>query len=81
MDPETRAESLEDYMSGILDQERQPQKFPTVAELDAQIETRAYRRGAGNIFIAGMGHVRRLPPMPPRNKSAANRTLAVLERP
>jgi hypothetical protein len=57
MDTETRAESLEDYMSGMLDQAQQPQKFATVAELDGQIETRAYRRGAGSIFIAGMGYV------------------------
>ncbi len=66
MDPEARAESLEDYMSDMLDQAQQLQQFPTVAELDAQIETRAFRRGAGSVFIAGTGHVRKLPPMPPR---------------
>lgn len=67
MDHETRAESLEHYMSDMLDAPAEPQqgqKFPTVAELEGQIETRGYRRGAGSIFVAGSGHVKKLPPMP-----------------
>ena len=64
MDPEARAESLEHYMSDLLDEPQDAQKFPTVAELDAQIETRGFRRGAGSVFIAGTGHIKKLPPMP-----------------
>jgi len=64
MDPEARAEALEDYMSDMLEAADDKPKFPTVAELDAQIETRAFRRGAGSVFIAGRGNVKKLPPMP-----------------
>ena len=38
--------------------------FPTVAELEAQIETRNYRRGAGNLFVNSRGNVKKLEPMP-----------------
>jgi hypothetical protein len=42
-------------------------KFPTVAEIEAQIATRPYRRGAGGLFYNSgpEGHVERLPAMPP----------------
>jgi hypothetical protein len=42
-------------------------KFPTVAEIEAQIDTRPYRRGAGALFYDSgpEGHVERLPAMPP----------------
>src|SRR5450432_406648 len=40
-------------------------EFPTAAEIDAQIETRNYRRGAGGLF-ANANQVKRLPPMPAR---------------
>jgi hypothetical protein len=41
-------------------------KFPTVAELDAQITSRPYRRGVGRMFWSRIpdGCVTRLPPMP-----------------
>ena len=46
----------------------QPEKFPTVAEIQAQIETRSFRRGTGSLFVAGGrasgGHVKRLEKMP-----------------
>jgi hypothetical protein len=80
MDHEARAESLEDYMAQQLDQSQgeqaaQPQgppkspaataaKFPTVADLEAQIESRATRRGAGDVFVGRAGHVKKLDPMP-----------------
>jgi len=41
-----------------------PNKFPTMAELDAQIATRPTRRGVGNLFAANQGNVPHLPPMP-----------------
>jgi len=68
MSHEARAEALEHYMSDLLDDapadDNPKPKFPTVAELDGQIETRPFRRGGGSIFIAGRGNVTKLPPMP-----------------
>jgi len=70
MDSEARADALEDYMSQQLDaavasNQGGDKKFPTVAELEAQIETRNYRRGAGTLFTSVRGNVRRLEPLPP----------------
>jgi hypothetical protein len=70
MSHEARADALEDYMSRQLDEQvaanQQAAKYPTVAELEAQIESRNYRRGAGALFTAGGagGNVTRLAPMP-----------------
>jgi hypothetical protein len=71
MDPEARADALEDYMSQQLDAAapaKTAQKFPTVAEIEAQVETRDYRRGTGSLFVAGQrgGNVKKLEPMPPK---------------
>src|SRR5438067_2175130 len=74
MDSESRADALEDFMSeqldAAVDAEQQgtsahspadtaaADNFPTVAELEAQIETRNYRRGAGSLFVpqgSGLG--------------------------
>ena len=68
MDSEARADALEEYMSELLDAgdaetKAEPTKHPTVAELEAQIETRSYRRGAGTLFASG-AKVKRLEPMP-----------------
>jgi hypothetical protein len=71
MDHEAKAEALEHWMEDQLDQAvaqnagTQP-KFPSVAELDAAIETRTYRRGVGNLFVSGGrgGTVKKLEPMP-----------------
>lgn len=40
------------------------QTFPTMAEIEAQIETRPMRRGVGNLYVARTGNVKRLPAMP-----------------
>jgi len=80
MGSEEKADALEDYLSQQLDAEVEeqqaaagnaasaPARFPTVAELEAQVETRNWRRGAGGLFVAGMrgegGNVKRLEPMP-----------------
>jgi hypothetical protein len=73
MDHEAKAEALEHYMEDQLDQaiaaqaqggQTQPQTFPTVAELEAQIETRPFRRGAGSVFTSNRGNVKKLEPMP-----------------
>src|SRR5260370_35530592 len=71
MDHEAKAEALEHYMEDQLDRaiearQGQPEKFPTVAEIEAEIETRPFRRGAGSLFTAGRGNVTKLDPMPPR---------------
>ena len=67
MDSEAKADALEHWMEEKLDEQvaaAQPQKFPTAAEIEAQIETRNYRRGAGSLFVSGRGNVKKLPPMP-----------------
>jgi hypothetical protein len=70
MSHEERADALEHYTTDLLDQEAaaqgQGQKFPTVAELESQIDLRGTRRGIGNLFAPATGNekVRRLPPMP-----------------
>ena len=68
MDSEARADALEHYMSLQLDNaagqnQGGAKKFPTVAELNAQIETRTYRRGVGTLFAQGR-NVKRLEPLP-----------------
>ena len=70
MDHEAKAEALEHWMEERLDEavEQQgatPQKFPSAAELEAQIETRSYRRGVGNLFVNTRGGMmKKLEPMP-----------------
>src|SRR5205085_4854529 len=72
MDYEARADALEDYSIEQLDaavanaQGAQQPTYPTVAELEAQIENRTYRRGVGSLFMGSGGtqKVKRLPPMP-----------------
>ena len=68
MDHEAKAEALEHYMEDKLDEmvaAQQPEKFPTVAEIEAQIDTRPYRRGAGSVFTGQRGeNVKMLEPMP-----------------
>ena len=76
MGHEERAEALEHYAENRLNelaaaqgrgagaQAAEDRPFPTVAELEAQVETRTTRRGMGNIFGNGRGNVRRLEKMP-----------------
>src|SRR5437870_30704 len=70
MDSEAKADAIEHYMEDQLDQavaatQGDAKKFPTVAEIEAQIETRNYRRGAGSLFASNRGNVTKLEPMPP----------------
>jgi hypothetical protein len=72
MSPEARADELEEYMSFQLDEtvaRRQAggKKFPTVAELEAQVETRNFRRGAGSLFVSN-DNVKKLQPLPANPK-------------
>ena len=70
MDNEHRADALEDYEIARLDEsvaknQGQQPDFPTVAQLEAQIETRDSRRGVGSLFVGRGGqNVKRLKPMP-----------------
>src|SRR6185369_14899705 len=67
MSDEAKADALEDAMSRALDEalaDDTPKKFPTAAEVLAQIETRANRRGVGNLFISSGGNVKILSKMP-----------------
>jgi hypothetical protein len=70
MSQEARADALEDYLTtnlvaaGDSAGGGSAPRPPTVAELDAQIDTRPYRRGAGKLFAAEKGNVPRLAPLP-----------------
>ena len=79
MSHEARADALEDYSIAKLDEAvaqaqaganaggGQAERFPTVAELDGQIEGRPFRRGVGNLFTATASRpIARLEPMPKR---------------
>lgn len=63
MGAEAKADAIEDFMIEELAAD-EGKKIPTVADVEAQIETRSYRRGAGSLFVAGTGHVKKLDPMP-----------------
>ena len=69
MSHEAKAEALESYMIQQLNpagSQTGPQKFPTAAQVEAQIETRFYRRGVGNLFLTTQPDtkVKKLTPMP-----------------
>ena len=67
MSPEAKADALEHHMMRLLDDaaaggDAAKKKFPTAAEVEAQIETRRNRRGVGNLFTSSTGNVKILPP-------------------
>ena len=68
MDSEAKADALEDYMTQELDaassSKAPAKKFPTAAEVEAQIQDRNHRRGVGTLFISEQGNVKKLEPMP-----------------
>jgi hypothetical protein len=71
MDSEAKADALEEYMIEQLSEQQQAaasaaRKFPTAAEVEAQIPTRHYRRGVGSLFVATApnGKVNHLESMP-----------------
>jgi hypothetical protein len=80
MDAEARADALESQMMSELNDAialknstgaAAAKKYPTAAEVEAQIETRPYRAGVGFTMVPRSGgNVSKLPPMP------ANPTLA-----
>jgi len=65
MSSEAKADALEDAQNKMLNKAMAAKKFPTMAEVDAEITKKPYRRGVGNLFIgANGGNVAQLPPMP-----------------
>lgn len=64
MDSDAKADALESYLMEQLNQSAAGKTFPTMAELEAQIETRPFRRGVGDQFVSTHGNVKRLPRMP-----------------
>jgi len=78
MDSESRADAIEHQMlhdlNAAIENKQNSQgtpvaelkKYPTAAEVAAQIETRPYRAGAGFMMVTRTGeNVKLLPPMPP----------------
>ncbi len=66
---EAKADAIEHYLAANVTGAAAPaatgpRRAPTVAELEAQIPTRTYRRGAGKLFAAEQGNVALLAPMP-----------------
>lgn len=66
MNSESKADAMEDYLMQKLNESLAAHKFPSVAEVEAEIETRPFRRGVGNLFYAPKGNVKKLPAMPAR---------------
>src|ERR1700676_4223415 len=80
MSPEAQGDAIEDFMMKRLNQQKfglalkglnEPGvaldasgKYPTMAEIEEQIETRSYHRGVGNLFLSHDGNVKRLSAMP-----------------
>ena len=71
MSSEAKAEALESYMMQQLNNrtpapQGQAKKFHKAADVEAQIETRSYRRGVGNLFLNTQpdGKVKKLSAMP-----------------
>lgn len=74
MDSEARADALESHMMAELNKPKfvpatvgiaDPGKYPTTAEVEAQIESRKYRDGVGFMYVPRDGqNVKRLTPIP-----------------
>src|ERR1700722_4196891 len=69
MSPEAKADALEHHMMRLLDEAAAgggpaKKKYPSAAEVEAQVETRRSRRGVRNLFLSSAGNVSILPRMP-----------------
>src|SRR5579863_3212849 len=66
MNSEAKVDALEEFLMQHLNETGggAAGKYPTMAEVEAQIETRRHRRGVGNLFLSHGGNVKRLPAMP-----------------
>src|SRR5664279_2885961 len=64
MSSEAKADAVEDAQNKALNKAA-AKKFPTMAEVDAEITEEPFRRGVGNLFVGRKGaNVARLEPMP-----------------
>jgi hypothetical protein len=61
MTDEAKADALERHQ---ISQTSPAATYPTMNEIEAQIDTRPNRRGAGTLFVSNTGNVQRLTPMP-----------------
>jgi hypothetical protein len=71
MTADAKADALENYLAANLAAPAGggggSARAPTVAELEAQVDTRSFRRGVGNGMVAKEGgNVTRLAPLPPK---------------
>jgi hypothetical protein len=69
LDGEARADAIEDFLANQLkalgaSAEGGDKQYPSVAEVEARIETKPFRAGAGLLFVSNSGNVKKLPPMP-----------------
>ena len=65
MSPEAKADFLEEFLQDRLNRIAAGKPpFPSVAEVESQIETRPLRRGVGNLFHSAHGNVKLLRAMP-----------------
>ncbi|MGB6452050.1 MAG: hypothetical protein WBE92_14970 [Steroidobacteraceae bacterium] len=67
MTPSAKADALEAHLQQHLNEasaQSPAGMFPTVAEIEAQIDKAPVRRGVGNLFAARRGNVQRLASMP-----------------
>lgn len=74
MTHEARADAIEDRLNERLELAQAergsvPERFPTAAEIHAQITTRPYRRGVGRVFLSAdpnrnVGHLPTMPAAP-----------------
>jgi hypothetical protein len=65
MSSEAKADALEDAQNKALNKAAVAEKFPTMAEVNAEVTTQPFRRGVGNLFVGHKGaNVTRLEPMP-----------------
>lgn len=70
MNSEAKADAIEDFKMQQLNEQGfglddvTPGHYPTMAEVEAQIATRPFRRGVGNLFLSHGGNVKALPAMP-----------------
>jgi hypothetical protein len=65
MSDEAKADALEHHLMAQADAGGKAEA-PTVAEIEAQVDTRPSRKGAGNLFVSNAGNVKRLAPLPPK---------------
>jgi len=74
MSCEAKADALEDYLMQRLNaalnastpggSSAAAKRYPTAAEVEAQIENHPLRRGVGNLFFSSTGNVKKLPRLP-----------------